>query len=142
MPIRGYRKRGRLAWPFSLMTLRWTVDHDRKRVLAIAEGDVTRAQFDAYLDAMASEDALTYPKLFDGTAGDTSMDAYELLGVAARIRSSHDRPVGPVAIVLPEDKSHLVLPVLGALAAARRPLKFFSSLEPARRWIDSLEYSG
>lgn len=123
------------------MTLRWTIDHDRKRVLAIAEGDVTRAQFDAYLDAMAREDALTYSKLFDGTIGDTSMDAYELLGVAARIRSFHDRPVGPVAVVLPEDKSHLVLRVLGALAAAKRPLKVFSTLEPARRWIDSLEYT-
>jgi hypothetical protein len=124
------------------MTLRWTIDHARRRVHAIANGDVTRTQFDAYLDAMARENALAYPKLFDGTAGDTSMDAYDLLGVAARIRSFHDRPVGPVAIVLPEDKSHLVLRVLGALAAAQRPLRIFSRLDPARRWLDSLERSG
>ncbi|MGD9882876.1 MAG: hypothetical protein AB7F22_15380 [Reyranella sp.] len=123
------------------MTLRWRINHDRQRVLVIAEGDVTRADIDAYLDAVASEGALAYPKVFDGSAGDTSMDAHELLGIAVRIRSYHDRPVGPLAIVLREDKSHLVLRVLGALAAARRPLKIFSSLKPAERWIDSLEYS-
>ena len=121
------------------MTIRWTIDHDRKRVVATAEGDVTRAEFDAYLDAMASEGALAYPKLFDGTAGDTSMDANELLALAVRIRSFHNQPVGPVALILPEDKSHLVLRVLGALAAAKRPMKIFRSLKPAQRWIDSFE---
>ncbi|WP_395707844.1 hypothetical protein [Reyranella sp.] len=121
------------------MTLRWTIDHDKKRVLAIAEGDVTRAQLEAYLDAMASERALAYPKLFDGLGGDTSMDTYELLGIAARIRSFHKEPVGPVALVLPEDKVHLVLRVLGALAAAKRPLRIFRTRTSAQRWLDGVE---
>jgi len=121
------------------MPLDWTIDHDRKRILAIAEGDVTRAQFEAYLDAMASERALAYPKLFDGLAGDTSMGPYELLAVAARIRSYHGEPVGPVALVLPEDKTHLVLRVLGALAAAKRPLRIFRSRKSAQRWLDDLD---
>lgn len=121
------------------MSLRWTIDHDRKRILAIAEGDVTHAQFDAYLDAMAGEGALAYPKLFDGLAGDTSMSPYELLAVAARIRSYHSQPVGPVALVLPQDKSHLLLRVLGALAAAKRPMRIFRSRKPAEQWLDDLD---
>lgn len=121
------------------MPIHWTIDHDRKRILAIAQGDVTRAQFEAYLDAMAAEKALSYPKLFDGLAGDTSMGASELLAVAARIRSYHSEPVGPVALVLPEDKTHLLLRVLGALAAAKRPLRIFRSRKSAHRWLDDLD---
>jgi len=119
--------------------IHWTIDHDRKRILAIAQGDVTRTQFEAYLDAMAAEEALSYPKLFDGLAGDTSMGASELLAVAARIRSFHSEPVGPVALVLPEDKTHLLLRVLGALAAAKRPLRIFRSRKSAHRWLDDLD---
>jgi hypothetical protein len=46
--------------------------------------------------------------------------------------------VGPLAVVVPEDKFDLIARVLGALAAADRPMRLFTDLRPARRWIDSL----
>ena len=48
------------------------------------------------------------------------------------------RPVGPLAIVLSDDKAAAAARVLGILASADRPIKLFTSLPPARRWIDSL----
>lgn len=119
------------------MPIQWTIDHARKRVVAVAEGDVTRGEFDEYLDAMDRENALAYCKLFNGLDGDTSMDVHDLLGICVRIRSYHRNPVGPLAIVMTAEKSHLILRVLGALAAAKRPMRIFCRLKPAQRWIDS-----
>lgn len=120
------------------MPVRWTIDHARKRVIAVAEGDVTRAEFEEYLEAMDREQAMNYRKLFDGTDGAPSMDTYDLLAICVRVRSYHRNPVGPLAIVLTGEHSHLVLRVLGALAAAKRPMRIFHSLKPAQRWIESL----
>ena len=118
------------------MPVRWTIDHARKRVVAAAEGDVTRSEFEEFLEAMDRENAMAYCKLFNGTDGDTSMDVYDLLAICVRIRSYHQNPVGPLAIVMTGEKSHLILRVLGALAAAKRPMRIFYSLKPAQRWID------
>lgn len=121
------------------MPIRWTIDHARKRVFAVAEGDVTRAEFEEYLEAMDREQAMAYRKLFDGTDGGTTMDSYDLLAICVRIRSYHRNPVGPLAVVMTGEHAHLVLRVLGVLAAAKRPMRIFHSLKPAQRWIESFE---
>ncbi|MFO1084946.1 MAG: hypothetical protein U1E21_10300 [Reyranellaceae bacterium] len=119
------------------MAIRLTIDHASKRVVAVADGDVTRRDLEEYLEAMDRENAMAYCKLFDGLNGDTHMDAYDLLAICVRIRAYHRNPVGPLAIVMTAEKYHLVLRILGALAAAKRPMKIFYSLKPAQRWLDS-----
>ena len=59
-------------------------------------------------------------KLFDATAGETSMGLYDLLAVCARIRKYHGRPTGPLAIVMPGHRSYPFLRVLGALVELER----------------------
>ena len=117
------------------MPLQWTIDHDSRRVVAVAEGDVTRAEFDTFLEAMDRENAMAYCKLFDGTAGATSMGIYDILATCVQIRAYHRHPVGPLAVVVPPEMPQLVPRVLGVLATARRPMKLFQSLKPAQRWI-------
>lgn len=121
------------------MPLQWTIDHDLNRVVATADGDVTRAEVEAFLDAIERENAMAYCKLFDGAAGGTRMSADDLLAICVRIRDSHRNPVGPLAIVVPPEMPHLVPRVLGVLAAAKRPMRIFHSLKPAQRWFDSLD---
>jgi hypothetical protein len=121
------------------MPLQWTIDHDMNRVVATAEGDVTRAEFEAFLDAIERENAMAYCKLFDGAAGGTRMGTDDLLAICVRIRDSHRNPVGPLAIVVPPEMPHLVPRLLGVLAAAKRPMRIFHSLKPAQRWFDSLD---
>ena len=75
----------------------------------------------------------------DGRAGNLLMDHAEMMAIGARFRSYHQRPVGALAVVLPHEQAELVARMLGILASADRPLKLFTSLPPARRWIDSLE---
>jgi hypothetical protein len=121
------------------MPLRWTIDSQGCLFTVIAEGDVSRRDVDACLDAMAGSGAMTYRKLFDGTKGDTSMTPDDLLLVGVRMREFHAQgPMGPLAVVVPAEKGEVVARVLGILAAADRPMRVFQSVKPARRWLDGL----
>lgn len=121
------------------MPLHWTIDSKERLVVAVAEGEVTRDEVQAYLDAVAGAKALAYRKLFDASRGETSMGPEEMMALGAMFRSFHARgKVGPLAIVVPGVKVELVSRVLGILAAADRPMRVFHESEPARRWIESL----
>lgn len=103
-----------------------------------AEGFVDYAEVNRMLDAMVGADVHGYRKLFDGTMGDTRMSPAELLSLGVRKRSLHaTRRMGPLAIVIPEDKYYLIARVLGMLAAAKRPMRVFKDTEKARQWLDS-----
>lgn len=121
------------------MPVHWKIDFDARLMTVQAEGLVTRQEFEAMLDAMCGADAVGYAKLFDGRGADTAMGAANIMAIGARIKAMHDRqaplPVGPLAIVIDGDKFGLVARVLGILATARRPMRLFDQIEPAREWI-------
>ena len=120
------------------MPVYWTIDSKQQLVVVTAEGDVTRADAEEYLDVIEGGGALGYRKLYDGSGGDVAMDHDEIMAIAARFRSYHHRPVGALAIVLPHDKAEPAARVLGVLASADRPMRLFITLAQARRWIDGL----
>lgn len=122
------------------MPLHWIVDSRERLVIAIAEGDVTRAEIEDYFTAMNGAGALGYRKLFDCSRGETAMTADDMLAIGVRIRARQATvgTLGPLAIVVPPAKAELVSRVLGILAAADRPMRVFSQSEPARRWIEGL----
>ncbi len=122
------------------MPLHWTVDSKERLVIATAEGVVTRAEVENYLEVMAGAGSLSYRKLFDCSRGDTAMTAEDMLAIGVNIRTRHAAAgtLGPLAIVVPPEQSELVSRVLGILATADRPMRIFSDAEPARRWIESL----
>lgn len=121
------------------MPLHWTIDSRDHLVVATADGDVTREEIEHYLHILDGANAMGYRKLFDASNGDTSMSAEDLLAIGVQIRDRHSKgdPLGPLAVVMPPDKTELVSRVLGILAAADRPMRVFDSIEPARRWIES-----
>lgn len=121
------------------MPLHWTIDSKERLVVAVAEGEVTRDEVQAYLDAVTGAKALAYRKLFDASRGETTMGPEEMMALGVMFRSFHARgEVGPLAIVVPDGKVELVSRVLGILAAAERPMRVFRESEPARRWIENL----
>jgi hypothetical protein len=121
------------------MPLHWTIDPTRRLVTAVADGDVTREEFDTFLGALEESGAYAYRKLFDGARGRTRMAAEEVLALGARMRASHAHgPVGPLAVVVPDGQVEMISRVLGILAAADRPMRIFRQVELARKWIESL----
>jgi len=120
------------------MPLHWTIDPRLKLFVVKADGFVDFAEVNRMLDEMMEAGVHGYRKMFDGTLGDTWMTPMEILSLGVRMRSIHSTgPMGPLAVVIPDDKNHLVARILGILAAARRPMRIFSDPEKAWQWLDS-----
>ena len=121
------------------MSLHYFIDSKRRMVSVTAEGHITRPDVDAYLEAVVGAGALGYRKLFDWRAGVPAMDFPEVMSVVAEARSYHDRPHGALAIVLSEQQrqSLQLARVLGVLLSARRPMRVFSSVLTATRWLET-----
>lgn len=118
------------------MPLYWTIDSKERLFTGTGEGEVTFADAMSLLDALAGARALSYRKLFDASAIQSSMTGEELLMVCARIRAFHEQgPVGALAIVCTPEQTVTFAPLLGALAAADRPIKMFPSLRLANTWL-------
>ena len=120
------------------MPLYWTIDSKAELVIVTADGAVTRADADAYLDAIEGSGAIAYRKLIDGSAGRLGMDQEELMALGARFRSYHQQPVGALAIVMSNAEQDAVGRILGILASADRPMRLFASTTTARRWLEGL----
>lgn len=102
----------------------------------VAEGDVTRPEVDALLDAMQSDEVLTYRKLFDGANADTKMPPEDLIALGVRMRAMHAAGgMGPLAIVVPAHREKILERVFGMLAVPNRPMRVFNDPSRARRWL-------
>lgn len=118
------------------MALNWTIDSKARLFTASGDGDVTLADAMSLLEALAGSGALPYRKLFDSRAVKSSMTGDELLMVCAKIRAFHEQgPVSALAIVCTPEQTVTFAPLLGALAAADRPIKLFASLRQAQAWL-------
>lgn len=120
------------------MGLDWKIDSRARLVTIMADGPVTRADVDRYLDAVDGAGALTYRKLLDASKGVVAMDQEDLFAIGARFRSHHGQPVGPLAIVVTQAQPEPVARLLGMLASADRPMRLFASRLTAQRWLDRL----
>ena len=119
------------------MPLYWMIDSKERLFTGSGEGDVTFADAMALLDALAGAKALSYRKLFDGRAIQSTMTGDEILAVCAKIRAYHgEASVGALAMVGTHEQTVKFARLLGALATADRPMKVFTSLRQARTWLD------
>ena len=118
------------------MPLVWKIEPENSLVVAVAYGDVTRAEVDRYLDSLVESGALAYRKVFDVHKGETAMTADDLLPVAVRMRSLHELgPMGPLAVVLPLGRGERLRRALGMVALAKRPMRVLENPVMAYRWI-------
>jgi hypothetical protein len=121
------------------LSVHWQIDSRARLVIFTVEGRATLAEVEEYLEAVTGAGATAYAKIYDGTASEGGLDATEMLTLAARFRELHHQPLGPLAIVMPSAASReRLIPVLGALAAGKRPVQFFKTVASARRWIKTL----
>jgi hypothetical protein len=122
----------------SHVPITWTIDHDRRMLNAVCQGNVTLPDLEEYLDAVVVAGSMPYRKLFDGTQGDLMITDDELMLLGARVRAYHTvGPMGPLAIVMVTEHTRGLARLFGALAAADRPIKIFRDVRAARRWLDA-----
>lgn len=121
------------------MPVHWTINSEARLFEATCAGLVEPDEIHRMLDALVGADALGYRKLFDGTQADTRMGALDVLSIGVRMRTFHSEglALGPLAVVIPEDKYLLLSRVLGILAAPRRPMRIFDATDKARKWLQT-----
>jgi hypothetical protein len=115
----------------------WTFDSRARLATVVAEGAVTIDDIRAYVEAAAGARALGYRKLFDGRQGVFPASEYELIAAGAEFRRHDGFEVGALAVVLTAAQTQQLVRLLAILAAARRPVRIFSSDRSARHWLET-----
>ena len=121
------------------MPVHWTINSEAQIFEATCTGIVEADEIHRMLDVLVGSNALGYRKLFDGSQADTRMGALDILSIGVRMRSLHGdgTRLGPLAVVIPPDKYPLLSRVLGIVASPRRPMRIFSEVGRARKWLDT-----
>ena len=123
------------------MTLNWSLDRSQHLVTMSAEGEVTRADIEAYLSAIARANAVGWRKLADFRKARMGLTEDDVLAIGLIFRQADAAgDVGALAVVMPASgpDAERAMRLLGFLAAAKRPMRIFKAIAPARRWIESL----
>jgi len=107
-------------------------------VLAVAKGEVTSAEFGKYIAALDEAGARGYAKLFDvsGLTGSLGDALLQTVARAVEMKATQGA-LGPIAIVASVGSSAQAHFYAHA-ATVDRPLKIFSDLDEARRWLESM----
>lgn len=121
------------------MPIHCTVNSETRFFETICTGLVGSDEVHQMLDILVASNALGYRKLFDASEADTRMNTMDLLQIGVRMRSLHSAAValGPLAIVIPDDRHMLLSRVIGILATPRRPIRVFSKTAQARKWLET-----
>jgi hypothetical protein len=121
------------------MPLRSSPDPIQQLVTVTAEGEVTRADVEAYLSEVDRLNARSWRKLVDlrNSQGILTGEDVELIGWTFR-EAAKSSDVGALAVVMPSSEPERVMRLLGFLAAAKRPMRLFKTMAPAQRWIESV----
>ena len=119
------------------MPIKMTVDHKRRFVEAVAAGEVSLADIEEFLDGVVVAEALSYRKLFDGSASYGKYNDEEIMRLAARISAySSLGQRGALALVTPPQYYEVAARFLN-LDRPERPGRIFLDAGEARRWLDA-----
>lgn len=121
------------------MPLHWTIDSKAKLLAMVADGPIELAELHRLLDVTTALKLEGYRKLFDGSRGESQLTDAEQLAVGVRFREMHANTprLGPLAVVVRDERYQLVARMLGILAVPKRPIRVFTDLAKARAWLDS-----
>lgn len=119
------------------MPINVKIDHARRWVEALAEGEVSLEDIEEFLDAVIVAEALPYRKLFDGRASHGKYTDEEVMRLAARLSAyaSLGRR-GAVALVASAQHYELATRVLN-LDRREQQGRVFIDVDEARRWLDA-----
>ncbi len=123
------------------MGIRWNICHADRLATAKADGVVTLKDGEAYLDALVVNGAMPYRKLFDCSTmhPDASDDEMMLLGARMQAYIATLKG-GPLAIVATRPHvNDYVRRYLNLATGATRPVKIFSNVGLANRWLDTVK---
>jgi len=118
------------------MPVRFTIDHVELYVTVRAEGIVVLDEILDYFDALVTQNAMPYRKLFDARAAEPRLSDDDVMVLGARVSAYAElEPRGPIAAVAPPGEAANILHRFINLGGASRAMRLFHSIEEARGWL-------
>jgi len=119
------------------MSMSWSIEPEARTVVVSGRGVVDRAFIDQYLTAMTAMGAKSFRKLFNLTHAAFEIAASDMSAVAASLTQfGEDSTAGPVAIVVGTSPLSVDMAVLlKQHVEPTRPLRIFTRVDEARRWL-------
>ena len=119
------------------MPIVWGVNHAARLVTAKAKGELSRADFEDYLDGLAAAATMSFRKVLDMTDSRLALSAEDMAAVGARVRAHESQePMGSVAIIAGSDELYDQIRLYESVVDAHRPLKIFRDAEMAYAWLN------
>lgn len=120
------------------MPVYMTIDRLSQTVTIVAHGTVSDAEIRKTAQDLLAADVASFGKIMDTSASSTNETAEQVAAIARMMREAPDHEErGPVACVV--DPNHPG--AAGAFAEQTgedRPIKLFTSLREARRWMEQV----
>jgi hypothetical protein len=114
-----------------------TVYHLDKTIIGKTEGDVTLADIERYLDDIVKARAVPYRKIFDATSGTSRLTPEDVDVLRTKLAEfTRTRSFGPFAVVTGGNREGRMANICQTASAADRPMRVFSDIHSARRWLD------
>jgi hypothetical protein len=118
------------------MPLHFKIDHIRRFVDVEGRGEVALPDVLDYFDALVTDNGMPYRKLLDFRDVIPKLTDDDVMVLGARVSAYAELgPRGPIAIVSTNDETDLFIRRFMNLCGAKRPMRLFSSMDEARRWL-------
>src|SRR5262245_51102312 len=115
-----------------------SVYHLDKMIIGKTEGEVTLADVEGYLADIVKAKAVSYRKIFDATSGTSVLspeDVSTLRVMLARFMQKRSN-VGPFAVVTGGNREGRMANICQTASTLDRPMRVFSDIHSARRWLN------
>ncbi|WP_422034646.1 hypothetical protein [Reyranella sp.] len=112
------------------------IDHDRRLVIARAQGALQLPDITGYFARLVFDQTLGYAKIFDGRKAWLDLADHHVGLLKGHVRAMGSRgPRGPVAIVATTPRGIDGARLFMQMPAADRTAQLFESIDAARNWL-------
>jgi len=121
------------------MPISYSIDSERGRVFATAQGPITYSEIVAHLEKERKDRGLPYSELIDAVEATADFSASEVRKVVERLRELGRRnALGPTAVVAVDDVAYGLLRMLEFLVEDVCDIRPFRDRAKAEVWLDAM----
>jgi hypothetical protein len=121
------------------MSLKWTVSHRIKLVVAVAHGEVDALEMMNYLSSIDQHNAQGYRKLFDISELEMEVPTEQVQALAHLVKE-RPAPAGPIAVVVADNEDlYQKARTFTEMTGPSRLIRVFHQERLAHLWLDQLD---
>ena len=121
------------------MPIHVRISHHDRLVIAVGHGTITAEEFQGAVREFLDQSVLHYRKIIDVAAANSDADMTRLKALLTFMRNvpkADER--GPLAFVVDGKRGDTVRELATVTEEGERPIRVFTSLHEARRWLDDI----